>query len=534
MSPARRRRLRSLTALVGLVMVAVTVAASVATRQSAASSEQKLLRQRADELNLAVTDAIQSTTSRLTQFGVLTRLGANPVRAFAAVIRAEGTTGARELALLRPEGGGLLVVAASGPDLKVGTPAPQTVATAARTAQAARTFATTPVQHLPGLAVVGVALGPPQAPASYVVYQEIAVAQGAPTRASTTTGGAFGELSVAVYDGRQANPRQLVLADGPLAGFKNAVASQVKIGASPFLILTSARVSLVGAVQRNAQWFVLGSGLALAVLVAALFDFAQRRRNYALELVEERTAALNQSLEALREAQDQLVEQERLAAIGQLASTVGHELRNPLAVVTNTLYLLRRATVGAQDDRVSQNLDIADREVAAATLIVSDLLEYSRSREPILTSVDIGELVDEALTVAPRPRNVELTWTAPSPPLRAWADRDQLRQVVLNLVTNAYDAMSEGGTLRIEAGSDGGGHTVLAIADDGTGMDTATRDRIFEPFFSTKARGTGLGLAVTARIVAAHRGTIQVESRPGSGTSFVLTLPEAAAGGDRP
>jgi signal transduction histidine kinase len=534
MSPARRRRVRSLTALVAVVMVAVTILAAGAARQNSSSSEHKLLKQRADELQLAVTDAIQSTTSRLTQFGVLTRVGADPVQAFQTVVRAEGTSGARELALLRPQGGRLLVVAAVGPDLEVGAAVSAAVADAASDAVAARTFATTPVLHLRGGKVIGVALGPPQAPAGYVVYQELAIQPSSASRSQAATTGPFGELAVAVYDGRSADPRQLVLDDGLRSGTGPSVASQVKIGASPFLILTAARMPLIGGVQRNAQWYVLGSGLALAVLVAVLFDFAQRRRYYALELVEERTAALNQSLEALREAQGQLVEQERLAAIGQLASTVGHELRNPMAVVSNTLYLLRRATSGTEDDRVTQNLDIADRELAAATRIVADLLEFSRHREPLLGAVDLGDLVDEALTVAPRPDNVLLTWDRPRPPVRARADRDQLRQVILNLVTNAYDAMPEGGALRVEARAGGDGTAVLAVADTGSGIDATIRARIFEPFFTTRARGTGLGLAVTARIVATHGGTIAVDSDPGAGSTFTVVLPAAETDGNSP
>lgn len=524
-SPARRRRMRSATLAVMVVLLAAVGGATYGTHKIVSDQERSLVKQRAEELNFVLTSLIQSSTARLSNVAAVARISPDPVAAFTSQVRIDGLQGARSLALLKSAGPGFTVVAAAGPDLHAGQPAPPFAVAAAGRALSGGTFFTTPVVKEDAGYEVGIALGPPQAPVGYVVYQESPVQR---TPSPSSSSGPFSELAVALYDGPRADPEQLVLANAPLSDFgSGTISNHVKIGGSDFLVVTNARVPLVGGVSRSAEWFVLGLGLVLATLVTALFWFNQRRRDYALQLVDERTSALNESLEALRATQDQLVERERLAAIGQLASTVGHELRNPLAVISNALYLVRRVTGPTEDDRVRQHLDTAEREVAAATLIVSDLLEFSRARQPMLSDVDVGDLVDEALAVAPHPEAVRVVWQRPDPALAARADRDQLRQVVLNLITNAYDAMPDGGVLTVDAHSDGNGRVVVAVTDDGQGMDGATQAHILEPFFTTKARGTGLGLAVSARIMTALEGSIDVTSKPGAGTTFRLALPAA-------
>jgi signal transduction histidine kinase len=271
-------------------------------------------------------------------------------------------------------------------------------------------------------------------------------------------------------------------------------------------------------------WLVLFAGVLGALLMSYLIEVVLRRRDYALALVDDRTAALRTSLAALESAQEQIVRQERLAAVGQLASAVGHELRNPLGVISNSLYLIRGATGDSGDDRMRRHLSTAEREVAAATLIISDLLDFARSREPIIGEVDVAGLVDEALEVAPPPDGISVARDNGSSLPGVAADRDQLRQVILNLITNGYDAMPDGGQLRISTAADGA-QVDIKVGDTGTGIDAETRGHLFEPFFTTKARGVGLGLAVTHRIVGAHHGTIAVDSRPGEGATFTVSLP---------
>ena len=219
-------------------------------------------------------------------------------------------------------------------------------------------------------------------------------------------------------------------------------------------------------------------------------------------------------------------ELENMAAIGQLAATVGHELRNPLAVVTNVLYLMKAGTKAAADEPIHRHIATAEREISAATLIVADILDFSAGRGPILAPMEICDLVAEALSVAPPPDGVQVVQRGELQVVDA--DRDQIRQVLLNLMTNAYDSMPGGGVLTISTTSVPGS-AQITLTDTGMGMDEATRDRIFAPFFTKKTRGIGLGLAVTKRIMEAHGGTIAVQSTPSAGSSFTLTLPVHAA-----
>jgi signal transduction histidine kinase len=272
---------------------------------------------------------------------------------------------------------------------------------------------------------------------------------------------------------------------------------------------------------------MLAGGVLLALLATGIVETLVRRREYALGLVAARTEELEDSLAELASAHDQLVRSERLAAIGQLASTVGHELRNPLGVISNALYLLRGDFGPAPSAPALRHLNTADREVSAATVIVSDLLEFARERKPVLDRVDIRSLVDEVLSVAPAPSGIAVVPELPDEPLEAPADRDMLRQVLLNLVTNAYQAMPDGGMLTLTA-TGGAGVVQVRVQDTGSGMSPETQSRLFEPFFTTKARGVGLGLAVSRRLVEAHGGDIVVESQEGRGSTFRMVLPSIA------
>jgi signal transduction histidine kinase len=344
---------------------------------------------------------------------------------------------------------------------------------------------------------------------------------------------------VALYVGATPSPATLLLTTAahlPLTG--HVARSDVTVGGDTWLALATAREPLAGALLDNVPWLLGLAVLLIGLAMAALVEAVSRRRDYALGLVAERTTALQHSLGELERAQQALVENERLAALGQMAATVGHELRNPLGVLTNALYLIRTAVSATADDRLHRQLDTADREISAATLIVSDLLEFSRPRAANPVPVDVTELLAEAVSVAPPPSGIEVAApdAADSPDLTpVVADRDQLRQVVLNLLTNAYEAMPTGGTVRLAAravagdgegaGPVGAGAVEITVSDTGTGMDEQTRERVFEPFFSQKTKGTGLGLAVSKRIVEQHGGTLSLASQPGRGCTAVVRLP---------
>jgi GAF domain-containing protein len=234
---------------------------------------------------------------------------------------------------------------------------------------------------------------------------------------------------------------------------------------------------------------------------------------------------LRSSYAALERAQRQLLEGERLAALGELSAIVAHEVRNPLGVIFNSLGPLRRMLKPAGDARLLFN--IVEEEADRLNRIVGDLLDFARPSTPELRPEDLGRVVEDAVTAAlgqPDGAHVDLvTDLAPDlPPVTM--DSRQIRQAVLNVAVNAVQAMPRGGRIALRTRRERG-TALVEIEDTGGGIPEEVRQRIFEPFFTTKASGTGLGLAVVKRIVEGHGGTIAVHAAARGGTVFSLRLP---------
>jgi signal transduction histidine kinase len=529
----RRGPVRLLSVVTLVVLLVASVAAAWATRQVVRDQEHRLLTERTSEINLILGLATSTVQSNLANAGTAAKLTGGSQAAFVDATRQDVATtpGLQAVALLGPAPDGsasFVVEATDGPAFKVGDviSGPRTDLMRKALGAGGQLAATSPALTTPSGQAVGIAAGPPLAPAGKVLYRETLVAP--PGQSRTAAAAPFSELNVVLYTTKTATAG-LALTTTAKVPLKGDVVNQpFKIGVTPWLLSVSAKQPLVGSLAARTPWLVLAGGILGALLMSYLIEVVLRRRDYALALVDERTAALRTSLDALESAQEQLVRQERLAAVGQLASAVGHELRNPLGVISNSLYLIRGATADTADERLHRHVSTAEREVSAATLIISDLLDFARSREPIITNVDVENLVDEALEVAPPPAGISVVRENGSSVAVVAADRDQLRQVLLNLITNGYDAMAEGGELRVSTAAVGG-RVDIKIADNGSGIDGDARGRLFEPFFTTKARGVGLGLAVTQRIVGAHDGSIAVDSQPGEGTTFTVSLPAFVA-----
>jgi signal transduction histidine kinase len=234
-------------------------------------------------------------------------------------------------------------------------------------------------------------------------------------------------------------------------------------------------------------------------------------------------------LESSREAQTRV---EKLAAVGQLAASVGHELRNPLAAVRNAhTYLARRIVKDrsplATDARVQQFSEIVDRELNACSKIIDDLLDFARAKEPTRRPCPLGPLVDEAITLVVQKPNVkmvnEIAVDMPVPNI----DKDQFRQIVINLIQNAVEAMppDHEGVVTVRAEGGGDRPWKISVADNGVGIPRELVSKIFQPLFTTKTKGTGLGLAVVSSVIERHNGKVAVHSEPGLGAAFVIELP---------
>ena len=218
---------------------------------------------------------------------------------------------------------------------------------------------------------------------------------------------------------------------------------------------------------------------------------------------------------------------ERLATIGQFGASIGHELRNPLGVIESSLFLLRQylgpEAAGARN--VAKHLDRIASEVIRANKTINDILDLARNRPPHRQRTEVRALVDGAVRASAIPATIAVEVEVPHAGLEVEVDADQIRQVLVNLLTNAVQAMPSGGRIRVYAeATRGGGATRLGVSDDGPGVPDEVRHRIFDALFTTKAKGSGLGLALCRRIMEAHGGTIDLEAN-GRGACFVLDLP---------
>ena len=248
-----------------------------------------------------------------------------------------------------------------------------------------------------------------------------------------------------------------------------------------------------------------------------------------------------------KEMQERLVRREKLAVLGQLAGGVGHELRNPLGVISNAAYFLQMVLADA-DETTREYLGIIGSQVRNAEKIVSDLLDLSRTRSAEREEVALSELVAEVMEGRQPPEGVEVTTRIASDLPTVFVDRLQMRQVLANLVANAYQAMPDGGKLDLSARAEEG-RVCLSVADTGCGIPPENVGKIFEPLFTTRARGIGLGLAVSRNLVQVNGGTIEVQSpstelceasrsasgvdrtgEEGQGSTFTVALPAREVG----
>lgn len=241
--------------------------------------------------------------------------------------------------------------------------------------------------------------------------------------------------------------------------------------------------------------------------------------DYLEELVEERTGEL-------KEAQDSLIKSQRLTAIGEAAAMVGHDLRNPLQAIVNTIYLANKKLASSGNDEVREVLRTIGEQVEYMNKIVSDLQDYARPLNPQLAETSVHDLINNTLAAISVPSNVEVSIEIEHdldfPKLTV--DPSYVKRVLDNLTINAFQAMPEGGRLTIRAYARDS-IANIEFRDTGVGISKENLEKMFQPFFTTKAKGQGLGLAVCKRLVEALNGKITVESKVGKGTTFSVKIP---------
>ena len=240
----------------------------------------------------------------------------------------------------------------------------------------------------------------------------------------------------------------------------------------------------------------------------------------------------------LKAAQDELIKKERLAAIGQMASVVGHEIRNPLAVINNSIFFIKTkmGKEGGLDPKVERHISIIQSEVKQANSIIDEILTYSRSREMKPEVTRINHWLEELISVYPFPPHIRVDKKLDRRDPAVVMDQDEMKQAVRNLIGNGIEVMPQTGLIRIGTEIMEKGWVRLDIGDTGPGIPPEILDKIFTPFYTTKARGTGLGLAVVKKVVDRHGGRVDVTTEAGRGSVFHLFIPlvSPGAGGGSP
>jgi signal transduction histidine kinase len=237
--------------------------------------------------------------------------------------------------------------------------------------------------------------------------------------------------------------------------------------------------------------------------------------------LEERVKIATQDL---KRTQDKLIQSEKLAALGKLTAGIAHEIRNPLTSIKVLIHSLAKKMTDAETKE--KDIGVIEDEIERVNQIINRFLDFARPKEPEFSSVDINQALEQTINLVSgkvKEQNVLLKKELSSLP-HIQADREQMKQVFLNLFLNALQAMPEGGRLRTKTTLKGQSIRI-EIQDEGTGIPERIKNKLFEPFFTTKEEGIGLGLSMVKRIIDDHKGSIKVRNSHPQGTVFTINLP---------
>ncbi len=267
-----------------------------------------------------------------------------------------------------------------------------------------------------------------------------------------------------------------------------------------------------------------------------LQEHEKRREEFSRELekkVIERTSQLKASKDSLKKAQNELIRMEKIATLGQIATSVNHEIKTPLNVLYMNLQLLNKKIkkCGHEQGECAEEMlrltDLINKEIIRINEIIEEFVSFARFPLPNIRDNDLNKIIEEIANIIAQKAavaNVQVETDLDKSLVNIPIDDKKMTQALLNLCTNSIQAMPSGGKLRIETRIEGR-IVVLTVSDTGTGIPPNDRERIFQPFFTKKADGTGFGLAIVQRIVEDHGGTIRCESNLGEGASFIIRLP---------
>lgn len=244
------------------------------------------------------------------------------------------------------------------------------------------------------------------------------------------------------------------------------------------------------------------------------------------------------TLEDLTEVKDlteQLLRADKLTGLGELVAGVAHEVRNPLGVIRASVQMMEQEMEAEQGCTSSELTQVMIQEIDRLDALITALLDFGRPSESRFQESDLQQTLEEVITLTRQYANqqgVDIVYECAGDLPAIWADENRLKQVFVNLLTNAIQAMPDGGDLKVYSYSETG-FVKVSFVDSGMGMSQEAKGKIFDPFFTTRAGGSGLGLSIVHRIIDAHQGFVHVESNPGAGSNFTIGLPLAKRAASR-
>jgi len=225
-----------------------------------------------------------------------------------------------------------------------------------------------------------------------------------------------------------------------------------------------------------------------------------------------------------KQMQQKLLDAERLATVGQFSGSISHELRNPLGVIDSSAYYLKRRLEDS-DSKVQEHLDRIQASVHSAAAIIDSLLNLTRTSGLQMRKMSLAVITSAAIADAKLPAGIRVVQRLPEQPVWITADQELLQMAFKNLAANALEAMNGQGTLTVTVSAPVDDQTEVSLTDTGPGIAAENQDKIFQPFFTTKATGIGFGLSIARTIVNKHGGSLEVKSEPGKGATFSIRLP---------
>jgi len=488
-----------------VVVAALSVGVWAIVRNGVGDENKALVKNGASQVALVLQTALQNLQTELRTLAFFTSQSGDSATVFAQEAKPLLTNPATSVALVDTSEPSATVLLASGPQLHSG----QALSPVWAAAISPGTALTSAIVHFGSTSYLVVAAR------STVVTKLAAVSASPidPSRPARNGSGPYRNFFIDLYNGsKPTSANLLVTTYGPKPLPSPVATAVVKFGALTWVIAASPKTPPSGAYASASPWIILGVGLVVALALAASVEVLARRNRYSAQLVAERTAELV-------EAQHAVIQKERLAAVGEMAAVIGHELRNPMAAVLNNLYLVRLALGEPLPSDTERHLAGAEHQVNRAARIAEGLTAYTRDRQPQFSTFEFADLVAEVLAATPAPKGVDASIDA-----TATLDLDPvlMAQVLTNLLTNAFQAMPDGGAVTLSARTDP--YPLITVEDTGPGIGTEDVDRLFNPFFTTKQEGTGLGLAIVQRLVEAQGGTVSIKDRDSGGAVVTIAF----------